>query len=274
MRLIGIGLRQVDFSILDRLIEYLSLVSLVSLVLFHICLCNYRHVLLRRLVIAGANRVLIELSRLAATLHLTNHLWAALHRLIHELLAASSIRICCGTAAPVQVGCLFVVAHRGKALVRNAAKVTTPLMVGRVRVRCIVIRGAAPTETAAHVVLLGWLYELRLIHDVSDLFFEQAVGHTSHIWILHQICCLYCSVGVLRCSVLVAVWADWGCLLGLVFLGLTVATLVSAWVVFLKSCSFPIFVTIWKQGMMLSIWIVAIVHLKCGICSIGIRCVT
>ena len=33
----------------------------------------------------------------------------------------------------------------------------------------------------ANIVVLGRLHELGLIHDVSDLFFKETVGHGTHL---------------------------------------------------------------------------------------------
>ena len=38
---------------------------------------------------------------------------------------------------------------------------------------------ATPLMVEAHIILLGRLYQLRLVHDMPNLFFEETVGHST-----------------------------------------------------------------------------------------------
>ena len=70
---------------------------------------------------------------------------------------------------------------------------------------------ATPLMVEAHIILLGRLYQLRLVHDMPNLFFEETVGHSttrchaSMIRIIHQIGRLHCrSVWVILRALLLA----------------------------------------------------------------------
>ena len=79
--------------------------------------------------------------------------------MIDELLRASNVSIRHRATSVHVRALLLVVAHRRQTLVCDAAQMIARLVV----------------ET--HVVFLGRLDQLRLVHDLPDLFLQQAVRH-------------------------------------------------------------------------------------------------